>query len=590
MAASDQCNNGSYPLKDISAPHAHDVLCGRGGGTNNHIGNSHWRMLVAANKQLYITLPKRQKMLLSRSIVNAVRGQNPPGRFLQKDSKTNKWFDVGDHRAQEKTSQALREGAPDIRKKVGGKTDVESTEKSTASSDDEQTASAASDAKPTSTAQSPSAPSSVAPIGQDTQAPSCFPLPVESQTNKHSTPPHYGTMPGGHHPMGMHPGGMPQFFIPSMGQVGQQGMVLYAGPNMQPVQVFPTMVMNEHGMMVPGMSMMPAIHTPMLSMPMSYSPYRMSEAGSAATPPASNTTHKGDNDERGDDAKKTPTFDEFVACPPDNRDGYGSATMPTAEMTKAQAGGTSFGSVMSYKYAHNTEQGGLRNVFDEDATALAMDSLEPIGISFGDVSMMSTGTNRLEVTGTSFGTMMSLSTMPDGGLEVVGTSFGSLSLDPMDRDQLFQRLEITGGGPKIPPIFDSEDKATGNLLECSDTESEDSESNPDLVAQKSEAWEKMQMSVAQTKLRQSQSKGTVNSNELMPPPVSGRENGQTRMNGTILSVIPTNLQRDFSQLSAWDDDADDDNHAASPPPPPQLEKQESDDDEVLLGYLSNRQR
>ena len=75
-------------------------------------------MLVAANKQLYITLPKRQKMLLSRSIVNAVRSQNPPGRFLQKESKTNLWFDVGDQRAQEKTSQALREGAPDIRKKV----------------------------------------------------------------------------------------------------------------------------------------------------------------------------------------------------------------------------------------------------------------------------------------------------------------------------------------------------------------------------------------------------------------------------------------------------------------------------------------
>jgi len=111
-------NFEQYPLKDVPEPHAHDVLCGRGGGTNNHIGNSHWRMLVAANKQLYITLPKRQKMLLSRSIVNAVRSQNPPGRFLQKHGKTKLWFDVGDQRAQEKTSQALREGAPDIRKKV----------------------------------------------------------------------------------------------------------------------------------------------------------------------------------------------------------------------------------------------------------------------------------------------------------------------------------------------------------------------------------------------------------------------------------------------------------------------------------------
>ena len=89
----------------------------RGGGTNAHVGNSHWRMLVAANKELYVSLPKKQKMLLSKSIVNAVRSQNPPGRFLQKDNKTNLWYDVGDQRAQEKTSQALREGAPVIRSK-----------------------------------------------------------------------------------------------------------------------------------------------------------------------------------------------------------------------------------------------------------------------------------------------------------------------------------------------------------------------------------------------------------------------------------------------------------------------------------------
>jgi hypothetical protein len=108
-------NFDGYPTRDITIPHPHDVLCGRGGGTNNHVGNTHWRMLVAANKQLYVTLPKRQKMLLSQSIVKAIRSQNPPGRFLQKQAQSDYWCDVGDQRAQEKTSQALREGAPDIR-------------------------------------------------------------------------------------------------------------------------------------------------------------------------------------------------------------------------------------------------------------------------------------------------------------------------------------------------------------------------------------------------------------------------------------------------------------------------------------------
>mmetsp|Transcript_15706 Transcript_15706/g.23094 ORF Transcript_15706/g.23094 Transcript_15706/m.23094 type:complete len:658 (-) Transcript_15706:294-2267(-) len=103
-----------YPLANIENLHHHDVLCGRGGGTNNHVGNGHWRTLVQANKRLYISLPKRQKMFVAQSIVRAVRAQTPPGRFLQKD-KSGKWYDIGDQKAQEKTSQALREGAPDLR-------------------------------------------------------------------------------------------------------------------------------------------------------------------------------------------------------------------------------------------------------------------------------------------------------------------------------------------------------------------------------------------------------------------------------------------------------------------------------------------
>jgi hypothetical protein len=99
----------AYPLKDIPQPHQHDVLCGRGGGTNNYLGNSNWRTLVASNKELYVTLPRKKKMLLSKSIVNAVRSQNPPGRFLQKHSGTDMYYDIGDQKAQEKTSQALRE-------------------------------------------------------------------------------------------------------------------------------------------------------------------------------------------------------------------------------------------------------------------------------------------------------------------------------------------------------------------------------------------------------------------------------------------------------------------------------------------------
>ncbi|KAL9183703.1 hypothetical protein ACHAXT_004559 [Thalassiosira profunda] len=104
-----------YPLCDIATPHPNDVLCGRGGGSNNHPGNESFRELVNEVKVPYVNCPKREKPLIARRIVEAVRKQTPPGRFLSKNVKTGLWKDIGDGKAREKTSQALREGAPIIR-------------------------------------------------------------------------------------------------------------------------------------------------------------------------------------------------------------------------------------------------------------------------------------------------------------------------------------------------------------------------------------------------------------------------------------------------------------------------------------------
>merc|ERR1719253_234964 len=107
-----------YPLLAIVTPHPNDVLCGRGGGSNNHPGNESFRELVNEVKVPYVNCPKREKPLIARWIVEAVRNQTPPGRFLSKDSK-GLWNDIGDGKAREKTSQALREGAPIIRDMIG---------------------------------------------------------------------------------------------------------------------------------------------------------------------------------------------------------------------------------------------------------------------------------------------------------------------------------------------------------------------------------------------------------------------------------------------------------------------------------------
>lgn len=91
-----------------------DVLCGRGGGTNVHPGNRRFRDLINANRRAYLKARKNDKPAISRSIVRTVRELN--GRFLKKDDKLGLWFEIGDDGAREKTSQALRQRAPEMRK------------------------------------------------------------------------------------------------------------------------------------------------------------------------------------------------------------------------------------------------------------------------------------------------------------------------------------------------------------------------------------------------------------------------------------------------------------------------------------------
>jgi hypothetical protein len=98
-----------YPLKDISEPGINDVLCGRGGGTNNHIGNRRFRMLVNEHKPRYFAAGKLDKPKVAREVMIMWRKQDPPGRFLIKDSSSKLWSDVGDQKAREKASQCLRE-------------------------------------------------------------------------------------------------------------------------------------------------------------------------------------------------------------------------------------------------------------------------------------------------------------------------------------------------------------------------------------------------------------------------------------------------------------------------------------------------
>ena len=109
-------NNPSH-LRDRDI-NSNDVLCGRGGKTNIHSGNITFRMLVNDYKDKYLLAKKKDKPLIAAEVVDMIRSLDPPGRFLKKDPDLGYWVDVGDQKAKEKASQALREGAPAIRKKL----------------------------------------------------------------------------------------------------------------------------------------------------------------------------------------------------------------------------------------------------------------------------------------------------------------------------------------------------------------------------------------------------------------------------------------------------------------------------------------
>ena len=121
-------NNGTGKAamvqRRIRTPHPHDVLSGRGGGINAHPGNVVFREWVRVRKEDYNLAPnKAEKTRVALEVIDQVRNQDPPGRFLTRDGTASSmgagggswWVEVDEDRALAKTSQALREGAPQIR-------------------------------------------------------------------------------------------------------------------------------------------------------------------------------------------------------------------------------------------------------------------------------------------------------------------------------------------------------------------------------------------------------------------------------------------------------------------------------------------
>ena len=103
----------------ITDIHPEDVLSGRGGATNSHSGNRSFRAMVKEHQEEYLQAKKRDKPSVAAVIVEKIRLRG--GRFLRRlddhPGEISVYVDIGDERAREKTCQALREGAPELRRR-----------------------------------------------------------------------------------------------------------------------------------------------------------------------------------------------------------------------------------------------------------------------------------------------------------------------------------------------------------------------------------------------------------------------------------------------------------------------------------------
>jgi len=89
-------------------PTDRDVLLGRGGLTNHHVGNKLYREKIEDFKPYYQKLSgKDEKQEFSRKVVNFVHSYG--GRFLEKDAYSDGWVEVEKNKARKKVGQALRE-------------------------------------------------------------------------------------------------------------------------------------------------------------------------------------------------------------------------------------------------------------------------------------------------------------------------------------------------------------------------------------------------------------------------------------------------------------------------------------------------
>lgn len=103
-----------------------DVVCGRGAPTTIHLGNLAFKKTIKTHEMVYLCSTRSEKPKIAMKILKALRAEGV--RFVKRERKNNAknnkdgdafvWLEIGEQRAYEKVCQSLREGAPQLRRRM----------------------------------------------------------------------------------------------------------------------------------------------------------------------------------------------------------------------------------------------------------------------------------------------------------------------------------------------------------------------------------------------------------------------------------------------------------------------------------------
>ena len=110
LKSKEELPEGYFHLRDK------DVVCGRGAPTMLHPGNQAYRTLIQKHETDYLWAKRGDKPVIATQIMEELKRQDI--RFVRKEGNSPGWVMLEENKIYEKVCQSLREGAPELRRKI----------------------------------------------------------------------------------------------------------------------------------------------------------------------------------------------------------------------------------------------------------------------------------------------------------------------------------------------------------------------------------------------------------------------------------------------------------------------------------------